>query len=322
MSLRKSAAQSSTPSVGRKLAKKIAIPLAFHGSRFLMHLPLTSARKLQIWESFVGRYMSWRTNAFWIRTRFGARVFCSLGDLIQCRLIYFGIWEPNLTGFVQRRLQTGDTFVDVGANIGYYSLLASKSVGTKGRVVAIEASPKIFMALQKNLGANKCDNVRAVNVAISDRKGVLRLFSGPSSNIGMTSTMKSRGQDFESEVPANRLDAVLLPEELKAARLIKIDVEGAEAPVLISILENIDRYRQDLEIMVEINPPEVQEHGLSVADILNRFAEVGYHAYLLDNDYSPAAYVGYQPTPRPKRLRHLPTGLTDVVFSRVNANEL
>lgn len=73
------------------------------------------------------------------------------------------------------RLKPGDVFVDVGANIGYFSLLASKLVGPGGRVVAIEASPEVFDLLRRNLELNKAHNVRAVNVAISDREGSLQL---------------------------------------------------------------------------------------------------------------------------------------------------
>lgn len=271
---------------------------------------------------FISRYLSWRSDTFWARTRFGAKLLCRPSDVIQFKLLYFGVWEPNLTAFLQHRLRPGDGFVDAGSNIGYYSLLASKCVGPKGHIVAIEASPKIFSALQKNLNANHCQNVRAVNVAISNRKGTLRLFSGSSDNIGRTSVMASRGLAFETEVPADRLEAVLLPEEIKTARLIKIDVEGAEALVLETILENLERYRRDVEIVVEINPPEVLEHGTTAEKIISQFADAGFHAYHLPNDYSTAAYVNGRPILPPKRLLSHLVAMMDIVFSRIDAEQL
>ena len=96
------------------------------------------------------------------------------------KFFVFGIWEPNLTNFVQQRLRVGDTFVDVGANLGYYSLLASKLVGALGHVVAIEASPAIAAHLTKNLHLNNATNVRVVNAAAADRAGTLALYRGPS----------------------------------------------------------------------------------------------------------------------------------------------
>jgi precorrin-6B methylase 2 len=88
-------------------------------------------------------------------------------DIIQQYIYYFGVWEPRITGWVSRHLAPGDTFIDVGANIGYYSLLASPLVGKTGTVVAIEASPRTFDDLLFNLELNNVSNVRPVNVAVS-----------------------------------------------------------------------------------------------------------------------------------------------------------
>jgi len=92
-----------------------------------------------------------------------------------------------------RRLAPGDAFVDVGANIGYFSLLASKLVGESGLVVAIEPSPTIFAVLESNLARNRAHNVRAVCVAASASTGMLRLFRGPDSNIGRTTVLADEG---------------------------------------------------------------------------------------------------------------------------------
>ena len=87
-------------------------------------------------------------------TRYGARFVCWLPDMIQTYLYLFGVWEPDVTAFIRRRLSPGDTFVDVGANVGYHALLAAGSVNGRGRVVAIEASPRIFRMLRENLAGN------------------------------------------------------------------------------------------------------------------------------------------------------------------------
>lgn len=68
-------------------------------------------------------------------------------DLIQRYLYLFGAWEPHLTGWLRRRLRPGDGFVDVGANIGVFSVLAARLVGESGRVVAIEASADVHRRL-------------------------------------------------------------------------------------------------------------------------------------------------------------------------------
>ncbi|SCF63177.1 hypothetical protein GA0115259_100393 [Streptomyces sp. MnatMP-M17] len=72
-----------------------------------------------------------------VRSRFGARFAVDTQDLIQRYIYLFGVWEPHMTRWLRGRLEPGDTFVDVGANIGYYSVLASQLVGDGVKVVAI-----------------------------------------------------------------------------------------------------------------------------------------------------------------------------------------
>ena len=89
-----------------------------------------------LWQTF-----HWRPHTFACRTRFGGVMTGNTEDLIQRHLYFFGNWEPNISAWIASRLQRGDCFVDIGANIGHYSLLASNLVGDEGCVVAIEAAP-------------------------------------------------------------------------------------------------------------------------------------------------------------------------------------
>ncbi len=103
--------------------------------------------------------------AFDTTTVDGARIAGRTGDMIERYLYLFGQWEPALTAWLRPRLRPGRTFVDVGANIGYFSLLAARRMGGSGRVVAVEASPETFARLRANLDRNAAGNVRALNVA-------------------------------------------------------------------------------------------------------------------------------------------------------------
>src|SRR5215470_15194542 len=89
--------------------------------------------KAWLWDTF-----HWRPREFTCRTRFGGRISGTTEDLIQRHLYFFGTWEPHISGWIEASLRAGDCFVDVGANIGHYSLLASALVGPGGHVVAIE----------------------------------------------------------------------------------------------------------------------------------------------------------------------------------------
>src|SRR5690606_39869903 len=85
---------------------------------------------------------------------------------------------PNLTTWLSGRLARGDVFVDVGANIGYYTVLSAKRVGPHGHVVAIEAFQDISAALTQHINRNHLCNVRVVNEAVSDRAQEDELFHG------------------------------------------------------------------------------------------------------------------------------------------------
>lgn len=251
----------------------------------------------------------------------GGRFRCDLHDFVASRIYYFGVWEPNLTRLLTRRLAPGDVFVDVGANMGYFSVLASRLVGASGRVVAFEASPAIHRLLAEDLALNGARNVRALNVAVSDRPGTLALYAGPADNRGATSLHAERGGRYEADVRAAPLLELLEPEERAGLRLLKIDVEGAELPILLDLLDHLAEYPERMEVVVEVAPDEMREAGVPLETLVARFAAHGFHWYVLENHHDPRAYFDATPRP-PVRGTVLPTYRTDLVFSREDAASL
>jgi FkbM family methyltransferase len=248
------------------------------------------------------------------QTYFGAVVECDLRDRVPEFIFHFGHWEPNISYWIGQRLRRGDVFVDVGSNLGYYSLLASGIVGPEGKIIAIEASPRIYARLVQSLEANACANVRTENVAVAQEPGRVTIYSGPAGNSGATSTLPQwRDGKAEAEVAALPLSQILSSDEIRRVRLIKIDVEGAEAPILQQIVSTIDSYPQDVEILVECTlvdkAPEWEE-------IFAKFLNAGFFAFGIENDYSAGWYLQWR---RPCPLRpiySLPEGQTDVLFTR------
>jgi FkbM family methyltransferase len=237
-------------------------------------------------------------------------------DIIQQYIYYFGVWEPHITAFISRRLTSGDTFVDVGANIGYYSLLASRLVGASGTVVAIEASPRIFSKLRANLALNGVSNVRAVNLAASECEGSVKIFRGHEHHIGLTTIIEDRGFELECEVGAAPLSSILRPEEVRNARLVKIDVEGAEWLVVCGMASLINKGRRDLDILIEVDTDRLAHQGKTPDDLLRPFLTGGFHPYAVQNDYSALSYIPPPPYKRPERIRSPIRGVMDLVLSR------
>src|SRR5215218_1208671 len=155
------------------------------------------------------------------------------------------------------RPKEGDIVVDVGAHIGKYTIIASKMVGSKGKVIAIEAHPANYDILKRNIVINKLSNVIALNYAVHSTEMLVKLYE-PGQEEGftiyntiMTDRISLNNQKY-IEVKANRLDSLLLENGIKEVNWIKIDVEGAEYEVLKGAT-NILSSSKDISLLIEIH---------------------------------------------------------------------
>jgi len=116
-----------------------------------------------------------------------------------------GIWEPFETDLVRREIQPGDTVLDIGANIGYFTLLFAQLVGAQGRVYAFEPDPTNFHILRRNIERNGLKNVVPEQKAVSSRTGKIRLFSDKTNRGDNRTFDPGNGRDWV-EVDAVSLD--------------------------------------------------------------------------------------------------------------------
>lgn len=248
---------------------------------------------------------------FRAHANFGAVFDCNTDDLVSRTILYFGVWEPNNTAAFGEILRPGDVFVDVGANIGYYSLLASRMVGDDGAVVSIEASPAIFDQLGENLEANRVGNVRTVNVAVSDEPGELTLYGGSKWNRGSSSTLPGVLRTEEAVVRAAPLDEILTDDERARVRLVKIDIEGAELPVLRRLLDTLALYPEQMHLIVEMAP---QTTGDALAEVFDRLVATRFDAFWIENNYETDWYLKWRKPAAPVRVDRLPAEQGDILF--------
>jgi FkbM family methyltransferase len=260
-----------------------------------------------------------------IETADGARFAVDTQDLIQRYLYLFGTWEPRMTQWLRRRLRPGDTFVDVGANIGYFSVLASQLVGPEGQVVAIEASRAFQDRLEQNARLNGCTNIRAVQTAVSDKQQTLTFILASSNNMGANSIVPYDGPaESTFEIEAFPLPDVLESDEIAKARVIKVDVEGAEGSVVRGMAPLLDQLRPDAEVTVEVTPDRIAQLGDSVEELLDTMRKAGFHVYRLANEYAAATYPSALrgASAVPVRWRGPVRGESDLIFSRIDAETL
>lgn len=167
---------------------------------------------------------------------------------------YYGFWEAGLTNYLVKNLKEGDVFFDVGAHVGFYSVLASQLVGPSGSVQAFEPTPRTFISLERNLNGKQ--NAAAHNVAVSEKAGTMT-FTDYGPRYSAFNTFKKRadahmgflGAGEEVTVPTVSLDEFATKLGLSPT-FIKIDVEGAEHLVLRSMEKILAEAKPTISIEV------------------------------------------------------------------------
>lgn len=214
---------------------------------------------------------------------------CRLPDLIPLYIATFGTWEPDVTSRVREHLQPGDTFIDVGANVGYHTLIASQIVGPDGHVVAIEPDPMNRSVLETNIAKNDIGRcVRIVSGAAWHKKASLHMARSFAHNLGRSQTKADGDGPLIDAAP---LDEWLTDDEVKSARIVKIDVEGAEPQVLQGMVAMIDRCPNDVIILVELSPQWWDDDQSTPGDVLQPFLDRGFKPYEHANSYWPWRYL-------------------------------
>jgi FkbM family methyltransferase len=183
-------------------------------------------------------------------------------------IAHAGAYEPNLTAVISDMLAPGMTFVDVGANVGWHSLMAAERVGSQGFVLAVEADPTNADLLIRSVRANGFSNIVVLPVALSDRVGTAILQQAEGSNAALypSDFGSATGDHLVSTFPLDTFDRLV-----SAVDVLKVDVEGAEALVLSGASELVDKHRP--VIFLEFSPGMMQRLPGASVDSLEKWIE-------------------------------------------------
>jgi FkbM family methyltransferase len=284
------------------------------------HLP--AVWKAKVKQRIFDPYLSWRDVTVEATTYFGAKVRVQFPDAIQTTIFLTGVWEQYITGLISEGLAPGDIFVDVGANVGYYSLLASYRVGSAGTVFAFEASPRIYAALAANIDRNRVTNVIAINRAVSNAVGNCNIYMAKESNLGHSTIIPGiaahDGHTLEAIIECAPLSALMPIDELLRARFIKIDIEGAERYAIEGLVELLPRFSDQTEWLIELSAGFSPNGQGDVDWLFETFSRAGYAAYTVANEYSDAFIYGSGGRNTLLPIQSAPKSqLSDVLFSRI-----
>jgi len=180
-----------------------------------------------------------------------------------------GIWEPYETQLILQALSKGSTFVDVGANIGYYTVAASAVVGESGKVIAFEPEPKNYDMLVSNIALNKQSNVLPVHAGLSVSNSSSEIFLSED-NWG-DHQIYDRGLSRQS-VPISLLNGdAFLDGKVDKIGVLKVDTQGAEFLVMSGLDETIRKSLPGLTMVIEFWPfglKKAGSHGHKLLDLL------------------------------------------------------
>lgn len=190
---------------------------------------------------------------------------------ISERLVLSKKWEDYETRLFKKAISKGDVVLDIGAHIGYYTLIASKLVGKDGLIFAFEPDYKNFKLLKKNVKKNNRTNVLLVNKAVTDRKGKIKLYLNKQ-NTGDHRIYDSKDGRERVTVGTIRLDE-FFKKFKKEVNLIKMDIQGAEYKTLKGGL-NLLRNNPNIKIFTEFWPMGLrlnQDSAIKFLNLLTRF---------------------------------------------------
>ena len=231
---------------------------------------------------YVKKVLGWRRQVatvpegrFWVdlASNFGLRVTSPNG------------YEPETARALTSLLLPGMVFVDLGANEGYFSVLASRLVGRTGRVFAIEPQSRLTQVVLRNLELNDATNVRLVDIAISDAAGVAEFNLAPDTNSGSSGLARAtRYANPTQSVRTLTLGGFMDEYALASVDVMKIDIEGFEYEAVLGSADVFRRQRVR-HLLIEIHEELLGKRKRRSADIVE---------FLLDCGYRRTSYAGFE----------------------------
>ena len=198
---------------------------------------------------------------------------------IQQQLFWYGYYEKDLGEILSKIIKPGDVFIDIGANIGYFSLLVANNVST-AKVISFEPVREIFERLKENVAINDFKNITVFNAAVGEMKEEKELFVSGPDNLGMSSFQQPGNFSGKKEI----VQVLVLDEWFQRAGLakidvIKLDVEGSELAALKGMKEILQSFKPI--VIVEINPETLSMFDLAAHDIYDYLDNFNFKGFII-----------------------------------------
>lgn len=231
------------------------------------------------------------TLAPWIRPRtaaiatsvpYGQRLRVFTDEYVSDQIYYYGCFERELVTMLTEALEPGMVFLDIGAHVGLYTVIAASRVGPTGRVYAFEPSGETFALLQENVALNGHANVECVRAAVSDRAGTADLYLAGEHIRAASSLGRADYTDGTEQVSCVTIDEFLTARGSLRADAVKMDIEGAERLALRGASGLLSSPGAPGLIQLELDEKHTVRFGHSTRDVAAMLVDAGYELFVLD----------------------------------------
>jgi FkbM family methyltransferase len=208
-------------------------------------------------------------------------------EAVSSAIFAHGVWEPEETSFLEKALRPGMVFVDIGANIGYYTVMASSLVGSSGKVFAFEPDPRNFALLERNVAENFCQNVLAEQKAVAASSRRLSLYRS-SSNFGDHRTYAPLGsavQRYGAGPSPVAVEAISLDDYFAGnptvIDFLKMDIQGSEYDAFVGMRRTLQQ-NYGITILTEFWPTGLKQAGVAPSAFLEAVRACEFMIYQLE----------------------------------------
>ncbi|MEP7344883.1 MAG: FkbM family methyltransferase [Gemmatimonadaceae bacterium] len=214
------------------------------------------------------------------------------------------LYESETSNFLGTILQPGDTFIDIGAHVGYFSMLASALVGEQGRIYAFEPERSNFDHLVEHIALNGAGNIIPMHMAVGAVPAVADFFVNADNDGGHALwevgrhpfNERTRQARTTRKVLVTSIDHFFADHDLRSLKAIKIDSEGAEFAILVGAKNVLAQYPVPF-IVAEINRFGLESMGASESILRGTMSELGYETYLFQPGHSFLQRLGSDESP-------------------------
>lgn len=210
------------------------------------------------------------------KTKDGDFFWLNPQNYLDNEIITTGIWEPMSTNVVKRLVKSGDVVLDIGANIGYYTVLLSKLIGADGKVIAFEPTEYFGKILKDNLAENHVTNCLVQKYGLSENLNHREICIGDdSATLQWESDISPH--NGKEKITLKRLDDIIDDFELERLDFIKIDVDGHEPAFLKGAINTIKKYKPI--VLLEVSHLNYLNYGITGWDFYDDLKQNNFHIY-------------------------------------------